>query len=404
MLHPAAMARAGSDGQLAIDDSVAAALRRGHPWVFRDARWGGASFGAGAVVDLVGRDGAFVARGTWDPVAPIAVRVFTRDAAQRLDLDLVAVRVERALERRDRFLADPATNAYRLLHGEGDRVPGLVLDRYDHVVVARPDGAAMDAWLERVAARIWPLLVARGVRTLARRVPRDGQSGGASMLEPLQGEPAPDSIEVLESGVRTWVDLARGQKTGAFLDQRDNRVRVRGLARGRRVLNLYSYAGGFSIAAVLGGSGRVTSVDVAHAAHATAQRTFRANGVDPTPHAWVTADALAFLDGARARGEQWDLVICDPPSFAPSEKAKPRALTTYRRLHAACAAVLAPGGTLCAASCSSHVGPDEFLATLDDASLGRADLSVVASFGPPVDHPVVAGWPEGRYLKFVVLG
>ena len=200
------------------------------------------------------------------------------------------------------------------------------------------------------------------------------------------------------------VDLGHGQKTGAFLDQRENRARVRALAAGRAsVLNLFSYAGGFSIAAALGGAGRVTSVDVAAAAHATAQRTFRANGVDPGAHVFVSADVFAFLDQARARGERFDLVVSDPPSFAPSERARPRAITAYRRLHAAAAAVLAEGGILCASSCSSHVDTEAFLATLDDAALGRSDLCLREVHGQPDDHPTLPAWPEGRYLKLAVL-
>jgi 23S rRNA (cytosine1962-C5)-methyltransferase len=199
------------------------------------------------------------------------------------------------------------------------------------------------------------------------------------------------------------VDLARGQKTGAFLDQRENRARVGEMAAGRRVLNLFSYAGGFSLFAAARGAAHVTSVDVAAAAHATAQASFRASGVDPGKHAFVTADVTAFLDRARKKGDTWDLVISDPPSFAPSEKAVPRALAAYRALHAACAAVLSPGGTLCAASCSSHVGMDAFLSTLDDASLGRSDLRVLELRGAGPDHPTLPAFPEGRYLKFVVL-
>jgi 23S rRNA (cytosine1962-C5)-methyltransferase len=208
---------------------------------------------------------------------------------------------------------------------------------------------------------------------------------------------------VRENGVVMVVDLLRGQKTGAFLDQRDNRRRVRELARGRRVLNLFSYAGGFSTAAVLGGATHVTSVDLAQAAHATAQASMRANGIDPSAHAFVTADAFVFLETAHKKGQRWDLVVSDPPSFAPNEKSRPRALTAYRRLHGACAAVLGPRGILCASSCSSHVSAEDFATTLDDAATGRSDLSLVEMHGPPWDHPTLPAWPEGRYLKFAVL-
>lgn len=176
------------------------------------------------------------------------------------------------------------------------------------------------------------------------------------------------------------------------------------LARGKRVLNLFSYAGGFSLHAALAGATHVTSVDVAAAAHATAQASFRASGVDPSAHAFVAADVRAFLDGARGRGETWDLIVSDPPSFAPSERALPRALAAYRALHGACAAVLAPGGILCAASCSSHVDAAMFLSTLDDAALGQRSLSLLELRGAGLDHPTLAAFPEGRYLKFAVLG
>ena len=129
----------------------------------------------------------------------------------------------------------------------------------------------------------------------------------------------------------------------------------------------------------------------------------RANGLDPDAHAFVTADAFAFLESAKNKGDRWDLVISDPPSFAPNEKSRPRALTAYRRLHAACAAVLAPSGIFCASSCSSHVSAEEFATTLDDGATGRSDLSLVELHGSPWDHPTLAAFPEGRYLKFFVL-
>jgi 23S rRNA (cytosine1962-C5)-methyltransferase len=147
----------------------------------------------------------------------------------------------------------------------------------------------------------------------------------------------------------------------------------------------------------------VTSVDVAAAAHASAQRSFRENGLDPAVHAFVTADAFAFLEGAERRKETFDLVISDPPSFAPNERSKPRALVAYRKLHGALARVLAKGGTICAASCSSHISMEDFLTTLDDAALGRDDLAMIGAFGQPPDHPTLPAWPEGRYLKLVML-
>jgi len=384
-----------------VSSGAAGAVRRGHPWIWRAgvARASDA-LGTGEVVEVRASDDTPLGQGIWDDTSPIAIRLYARTVSPKLDAAAIAGGVERAVERRAFLAASSQTTAYRLCHGEGDRVPGVVIDRYDDVAVVRLDGAAIATWLPDLAPRMWRLLEPLGLVSLVHRADKRGDE---VKLEALFGRLPPDTITVRENGMAMVVDLAHGQKTGAFLDQRDNRARVKELAAGRRVLNLFSYAGGFSTAAALGGALHVTSVDVAHAAHLSAELSMRANGIDPSAHAFVTADAFAFLAAAKAKGQTWDLIVSDPPSFAPSEKAKPRALAAYRKLHGACAAVLGPGGILCAASCSSHVALEEFAATLDDVALGRADLSLAGLFGPPADHPTVAGWPEGRYLKFAVL-
>jgi 23S rRNA (cytosine1962-C5)-methyltransferase len=375
-------------------------LSRGHPWVWREAIARGLEGArAGEEVQIVAPDGTPVGRGLADPGSPIAVRMWTRKR-DPVDAGLWRRRATRACALRERLLAGTKTSAFRVLHGEGDRMPGMVVDRYGPIAVARTDGEAAGTRVGDLVDALWPSLEAWGVRTL---VVRAGAKGEAPRLETLRGPAPPDTVEVEEHGVPFVVDLARGQKTGAFLDQRDNRRRVGELARGRRVLNLFSYAGGFSLHAALGGALHVTSVDVAAAAHATAQASFRAAGVEAGAHAFVTADVRVFLDGARARGQTWDLIVSDPPSYAPSEKTLSRALSAYRSLHGACAGVLAPGGIFCAASCSSHVDQTAFLSTLDDSALGERDLAVIELRGPGEDHPSLAAFPEGRYLKFAVL-
>jgi 23S rRNA (cytosine1962-C5)-methyltransferase len=379
--------------------ATAERVARGHPWVWREAIARGLEGTApGDEVQLVAPDGTPVGRGLVDPGSPIAVRVWTRQR-EPIDASLWRSRATRACDRRAWLFDGTRTNAFRVVHGEGDRMPGLVVDRYGPVAVARTDGDAAAAKIPELVDALWPSLEAWGMRTL---VLRTGVKGHPPRHELLRGVPPPDTVQVEEHGVPFVVDLAHGQKTGAFLDQRENRRRVGELARGRRVLNLFSYAGGFSLHAALGGATHVTSVDVAAGAHATAQASFRSAGVDPGGHAFVTADVRAFLDGAREGRKQWDLIISDPPSFAPSEKALPRALSAYRTLHAACASVLASGGILCAASCSSHVDVAGFLSTLDDATLDR-DLAILELRGAGPDHPTLPAFPEGRYLKFVVL-
>jgi 23S rRNA (cytosine1962-C5)-methyltransferase len=376
-------------------------LAQGHPWVWRETVARGLEgLSAGQQVQVDGPDGTPIGRGLADPGSPIAVRLWTH-GQEAIDAGLFERRVARAVTLRRRLFDGSDTTAYRVLHGEGDRTPGFVVDRYDTVAVLKTDGDAAAARATDLADALGPTLESWGVSTL---VHRRGDKGETPRLEVLRGAPPPDRITVKEHGLPFLVDLERGQKTGAFLDQRDNRALVGRLAGGKRVLNLFSYAGGFSLFAASGGAVHVTSVDVAAAAHATAQASFRAAGVDPGKHAFATADVAAFLDRARKKHETWDLVVSDPPSYAPSEKAVPRALAAYRALHAACVAVLAPGGTLCAASCSSHVGMDAFLTTLDDASLGGAELRVLETRGAGPDHPTLPAFPQGRYLKFVVLG
>ncbi|MBI4956757.1 MAG: class I SAM-dependent rRNA methyltransferase [Myxococcales bacterium] len=389
--------------RLVVAERAARAARRGHPWVFRDALRpasrelpDSAGLPSGTVVELHDERGRFVARALYDADTPIGARLFTLAPDEPLDDALLVQRLARAFAHRDGLFADDLTDAYRLCHGEGDRLPGLVLDRYAELAVLRLDGGLWRPHTDRLRHLLVPLLRARGIEHLVLRAPGERQV--------LTHREPPDTLEVREHGVRFEVDVARGQKTGAFLDQRENRARVRALARGLgRVCNLFSYTGGFSLAAALGGAGEVVSVDVAGPAHEAARRAFALNDLDPGRHAFVTADAFAWLEAARARGERFDLVVCDPPSFAPSERAVPKALAAYRRLHAAALGVLAPGGTLCAASCSSHVRLEDFLGTLDDAVLPGRGLSVREVWGQPADHPTLAAWPEGRYLKFVVL-
>jgi 23S rRNA (cytosine1962-C5)-methyltransferase len=396
------------------------AVRRGHPWLFRSTlgRLASRPQDDARIVEIVSERDEPVGCGIYDPSSPIAIRVWATGPGARLDASVFSERLERAIELRHELFADRATTAFRLLNGEGDRTPGFVIDRYDDVAVLRIDGDAARALAPALTGNLERILRAAGIVTLLERISQR-TSPGAPNAEKLTGKSEPKSVvrfgpdrvsvRVTEHGVPFVVDVVRGQKTGAFLDQRENRRRVGELVARRvraglgvRVLNLFSYTGGFSQRAALAG-GVVTSVDVAAKAHGTAQESFKLAGIDPSGHAFVTADAFAWLAEQKKKGHQWDVVICDPPSFAPSERAKPNAISAYRALHRACADVLAPRGTFIAASCSSHVSAEDFLTTLDDVALGRSDLRLLDLFGPPPDHPSLPSFPEGRYLKLAVL-
>jgi len=401
-----------------VNRQAADAVRRGHPWVFQNGVISAPRGEGPLAVRISDGEGAPLGAGIFDPASPIALRVWSLGREAPLpDAALFAERLARAIAIRralfDGEAPEERTTAYRLLNGEGDRTPGFVIDRYDDVAVLRIDGDAARALAPSLLRGLEPALRAAGVTTLLERA-RSGDTateGDAEGGRKTAVRFGPDRSLVVahEHGVPFEVDVVHGQKTGAFLDQRENRRRVGGLVArrlraglGASVLNLFSYTGGFSQRAALAG-GTVTSVDVAAKAHATAQKSFRLAGLDPAAHRFVTADAFAWLADAKKKGTRFDVVISDPPSFAPNERAKPRALAAYRALHRACAEVLAPGGHFVAASCSSHVSAEDFLETLDDAALGRSDLRLLDLFGPPPDHPTLPRFPEGRYLKLALL-
>ena len=386
--------------RIVLRKNLARAIKHGHPWIYRDAVTAPADLPDGALVFVVTDDRRAVARGLWDARGPIAVRVLaTADEAVEVGPDIDAVvdaRLVAALDRRLAFIDGAATDAFRWIHGEADRLPGLHIDLYGAVATVRADSAGARAFYRDLPARLAAAAEARG-RHLTAVVERGRDGDGAAAL---RGALPEGEIEVRENGVRFGVDLGRGQKGGLFLDQRDNRELVRTLAAGQRVLNLFGYTGGFSIPAALGGPAETTTVDVAAPAIEAARRNFARNGL-PIDNARLHAeDAFAFLEAAAA-GAQYDLVISDPPSFAPSERARPAALQAYARLHRLCAAVTAPGGTLCAASCSSHVPAAAFLETVEaGARAAERRFELVELRGAAACHPSLPNFNEGDYLKF----
>ena len=370
-------------------------LHAGHPWVWRDAL-APASVPTGTIVDVIGKDNAFIARGLWDADSPIAVRVYTLDDKEALDGDLVSRRVIEALASRRGGIDFGETNAFRLLNGEGDGLPGVVVDVYDDTAILKLDGEAARTLCTWVASSVIDALRSRGVERVYERA----RGGFGSAI--IGGDP-PDTIEIKENGVRFAVDVKRGQKTGTFLDQRENRRAIRPYCSDAIVANLFSYTGGFSVHAALAGARRVTSVDSAAPALACARDNFALNGLSPDRHSFDCLDVFTWLARARAEGARYDVLIVDPPSFAPSEKSLEKALAAYRDLFAASLGVIVPGGILAASSCSSHVDQEAFIGTLREAAVrARRPLRLLEVRGQPADHPTTPAFKEGRYLKFII--
>lgn len=377
-------------------------LQSGHLWIFSGAlqqppHW----IEPGGLVDVKSSTGKFVARGYYNPQTDIAIRILTHDTEEAIDREFLRRRILSAVELRQIFDAD-RTNTYRLIHSEGDRLPGLVVDRYADILVAQIHTAGME--------RLRPLLIdalmeetgATGM--LFRNESQSRHREGLELEEPVVAAGTiPDHIAVRENGVQFIVDPWHGQKTGFFLDQRDKREALRKYARNKRVLNCFSYTGGFSVYAALGGqTTTVTSVDISSPAINVARDHFALNGLDPEAHAFLVADVFNYLEEARQRGELFDVVVLDPPAFAKTQAARSQALKAYRRLNMLGIQVLRPGGILLTCSCSGVVGMDDLLGTLSQvASQLRRPVQLLESYTHGVDHPLNLVMPETAYLKAV---
>lgn len=378
---------------LLLPDALQARLDAGHPWVYRDHVPARFSARSGDFVPV--ECGRFRGWALWDEDSPIALRVFSRK--QRPDQAWVEARLDEAWELRQRLLP-PRTDAFRLLFGEGDLLPGVVVDVYAGFAIVVSYSSALGRVVEWVAEALAKRPEIRGV---CERVTRRKER--AASLRLRSGEAPPEVVLIEEHGLRYEVDFEAGQKTGLFLDHRENRHYLRQLAAGKRVLNLFSYTGAFSVSCAAGGAAHVTSVDIAAPAIEAAGRNVAHNELPAARHEGVAADVFDFLESAKVSGKSWDLVIADPPSFASSRSELFGALRAYKKLHAAALAVLAPGGLYAGASCTAQVSPDAFRQTLaEGATRAQRRLTVVHEVAHAPDHPYAAGHLEGRYLKFVL--
>ncbi|MFB1484758.1 class I SAM-dependent rRNA methyltransferase [Corallococcus sp. RDP092CA] len=380
-------------------------LRAGHPWVFRKALEHMPRIPPGSVVDLT-ENGKFVARGYYDPHSAIAVRVLTRDSRETVDARFITQRVQRALAARTALIDLKDTDSYRLIHGEGDGLPGVVVDLYAGWAVMKLYSAGLTPYrpllVEALKAGVPGLKGILGRDEVGRDdVEEDDGRGSGKML---WGEEAPELIPIRERGAIFLVDAWKGQKTGFFLDQRENRFLIRRLGQGRDVLNCFSFSGGFSVNAALGGANSVFSVDQDPEAIALARENFTRNGLPAARHDFLAADVFALIQSFKEEGRTFDLIILDPPAFAKSQRAVEAAVDGYASLNRQALALLRPGGLLATASCSARVTGDMFMGAVREAGFkAGVDLALVEERYQPPDHPVRLQFPEGKYLKFYVM-
>lgn len=377
-------------------------VRGGHPWLFDGAITSVSHEAAAGDLAVVFDDKRrFAAIGLHDPDSPIRVRVLHAGSPRPIDDEFWIDRVGAAIDRRASLVDDPTTTGYRVVHGENDGLPGLVVDRYDETAVVKIYTAA---WLPHLDAVLAALIPLTGVERVILRGSRAVQGRGRAFDRPLAvfGDLPGQPVEFTENGLCFEADVVEGQKTGHFLDQRDNRALVADLSAGARVLDVFCCTGGFSVHAAAGGASEVHSVDLSRPALDTAQRNMARNdenhAVAAAQHRTTCGDAFDVLDGLARSSERYDVVVIDPPSFASRADQIQRALTAYTRLTRLGLALVRPGGMLVQSSCSSRIDETTFHAAIrSTASETGQTLAEWRRTTHALDHPV--GFPEGAYLK-----
>ncbi len=377
-------------------------LQNGHLWIFSGAlqqppHW----IEPGGLVDVKSSTGQFVARGYYNPRTDIAIRILTRNIDQAIDEDFIRQRIRNAANLRKVFVPDQ-TNAYRLINSEGDGLPGLIVDRFAEILVVQIHTAGMERFHSQLIDALLEEIDTRGI--VLRNDSQSRRREGLELEEPLVVTGGvPMQVTVRENNVLFLVDPLQGQKTGFFLDQRDKREALRKYAGAKRILNCFSYTGGFSVyAALTSEKTQVTSIDISTPAIETARQHFILNGLDPQQHQFIVADVFDYLEQAQSSGEQFDVVVLDPPAFAKTQSNRTQALKAYRRLNTLGMQVLRPGGILLTCSCSGVIGMDDLLGALSQSSQRvQRTVQLLETYTHSVDHPINLAMPETSYLKAV---
>jgi 23S rRNA (cytosine1962-C5)-methyltransferase len=377
-------------------------LQRRHPWVFQGSIAKGAA-DAGETVRVEDAAGKFLAWGAYSPTSMIRVRAWSFDEAERIDAAFFQRRVARAVALRARLPV--ASDGVRLVHGEADGLPGLIVDRYADTLSAQFLSAGTERWKQTLAD---VLLQATGCTRLYER--SDSGVRGLEGLQPatgwLRGEGATE-VTIAEHGWRLTLDVAQGHKTGFYLDQRDNRALLQRWVQHyglQDVLNCYCYTGGFSVAALAGGAARVTSIDSSAPAIERVNAHVTLNGFDPARSTALDADVNQYLREALKEGRRFDAIVLDPPKFAPTAAHAERASRAYKDINRLALKLLQPGGLLFTFSCSGGIGAELFHKIVAGAAMDAGvDGAILQRLEGACDHPTTLVFPEGEYLKGLAL-
>ena len=380
------------------------AVLRHHPWIFSGAiQTLSGQPAPGETIAIHDAEGHFLAQAAFSPESQIRARIWNWDAETPIDRAFFNLKLQNAIQLREKWIDRRHTNAYRLIHAESDGLPGLIVDRYGDVLVMQVLSAGVEAWREDILDLLEDLLSPQAiyersdvaVRTLEGLPERTGL---------LRGTLPPQPMVIMENDLSYQVDLVTGQKTGFYLDQRDNRQMCREIVQGKSVLNCFAYTGGFTLSALAGGAESVLSIDSSAEALEAARQNVALNGLPEDRCEWIVGDAFHELRAQRDRAAQFDLVILDPPKFAPTAAQANKAARGYKDINLLGFKLLKPGGTLMTYSCSGGIDAGFFQKIVADAALDAGvDAKILYHLGQAPDHPTDLAFPEGTYLKGLVV-
>ncbi|MBP5227495.1 MAG: class I SAM-dependent methyltransferase [Kiritimatiellae bacterium] len=379
-------------------------LLRRHPWVFSGAiAHVDGSPESGETVRVRAADGTVLGFGAFSPTSQIRIRMWSFDPDAVIDDAFFADRIGRAVGARARFFADAQTDAFRLVNAEADGLPGLIVDRYGEWLVCQFSFSGAERWKAAIIRALQTFSPCRGIYERSDLDVRI-REGLPSATGTLAGETPPDRITIEEYGCKYLVDIKTGHKTGFYLDQRDNRQKVKAFANGMDVLNAFSYTGGFGIAALTAGAASVTHVELSETALAMARENTLLNTCTVDEKAFIQGDVFTVLRKFRDQGRSFDLIILDPPKFADSKGSLMKAARGYKDINLLGIKLLRPGGILATFSCSGLMTPDLFHKVVTDAAVdAKRDIQILSRLQQSEDHPEGLCFPEGLYLKGLLL-
>ncbi|EPF7464252.1 23S rRNA (cytosine(1962)-C(5))-methyltransferase RlmI [Serratia marcescens] len=375
-------------------------LLRRHPWVFSGAvqRVEGKAH-SGETIDILDSQGKWLARGAYSPESQIRARVWTFQPDEEINIDFFIRRLQQAQSWRDWVAQRDGLDGYRLIAGESDGLPGITIDRFQNFLVLQLLSAGAEYQRPALLSALQHCYPECSIYDRSDVAVRK-KEGLPLAQGPVLGDLPPELLPITEHGMKLLVDIQQGHKTGFYLDQRDSRLAARNYSAGRRVLNCFSYTGAFAVSALMGGCAQVISVDTSQAALDIARQNVELNKLDLNKAEFVRDDVFQLLRNYRTQGEKFDLIIMDPPKFVENKNQLASACRGYKDIYMLALQLLNPGGILLSFSCSGLMPTDLFQKILADAAVdaGR-DVQFIEQFRQAADHPVIATYPEGLYLK-----